>query len=81
MIHVTIHAAARYVERINPALTPDEARAAIERSAPAIETAARFGCATVIKDRAKFVLDGERVITVLCRQQMAVHNFPREIFR
>ena len=79
-VHVTRHACTRYVERINPTLTPAEARATIERSAKAIETAQRFGCRVVIAGRAKLLLDGTRVVTVILRG-WPTNTLHREILR
>lgn len=67
---VTAHACSRYVERINPRLSLDEARAAIEASNKAIETAIGFGAHVVkLGCGGRLVLDGSRVVTVLSPAQ------------
>lgn len=74
MIHVTSHACERFVERIDSRLTFDQARAAILRSAAAIECAARFGCGTVrLGNGARLVLVGATVVTVKGRSMR--HRF------
>lgn len=66
MIHVTAHAAARFVERVNPSLTLDQARDSIRSHSAIIEAAAAFHCRTVVvAKRIRLVLDGTIVITVL----------------
>jgi hypothetical protein len=66
-VHVTMHACQRYVERIDGRLTIEEARAEIQGHACAISTAAAFGARIVKTSRAKLVLQGARVVTVLDR--------------
>jgi hypothetical protein len=69
---VTQHAVERYQERIDPRLTPAEARAAIQASARAVEVAARFGCRSVRQGcGAKLILVGDAVVTVLSRRSIA----------
>jgi len=67
-VHVTHHAALRYVERVNAKLTIEEAAEAIRGHASAIEAAAKFRCCTVIMgEGGKLLLAGTRVVTVLPR--------------
>lgn len=63
---VTQHAIARYIERVAPWMTDEQARAEIERHAPAVDTAARFGCQRVILGNgARLILaEGDKVTTV-----------------
>jgi hypothetical protein len=66
--HVTHHAVECFIERINPTLTFEQARARIIASSKAIEVAAAFGCNVVrTGDGAKLVLVGERVVNVVHR--------------
>lgn len=65
---ITDHAVARYQERIDPALTAAQARAAILSHGPVVKKAAAFGCRTVrMGNGGKLVLDGTRVVTVLAK--------------
>lgn len=73
-IHVTRHAAERYVERINPYLTLDEAAAAIRAHTDVCCKAASFGCWVVLTREAKLLLDGRSVVTVLHRKQITPHR-------
>lgn len=67
-VHVTTHAALRYVERVDGRLTVEEAFAAILSHSRAIQVAADFRCDTVVLgEGGKLKLDGTRVITVLPR--------------
>lgn len=76
-VHCTRHAAERFVERIDPTLSLEQASTRILTSAPAIRVAAAFGCKTVIRgDGAKLVLDGTRVLTVITTEQFARESFP-----
>jgi hypothetical protein len=69
MITVSAHAAQRFCERVNPALTPLEAVTEIRSHARVVEIAARFGCSRVkLHGGARLVLDGDTVVTVLSRQ-------------
>lgn len=71
MIHVTAHAVDRYRERINPILTPDQAKAVIQSHAIAVKAAADFGCRVVrTGNGAKPILDGTTVVTVIARHQL-----------
>jgi hypothetical protein len=63
-LHVSRHAAERYLERVNPRLTMAEAIDAL--SSPAIRRAAEFGAAYVrLGTGQRVVLDGFNVVTVL----------------
>ena len=63
---ITTHAAERYIERVDPTLTLDQARAAILTSERAVEAAAGFGCRTVkLGNGGRLQLDGLTVVTVL----------------
>lgn len=65
MAFVTVHAAQRYVERCEPSLTVEQARAAIMRSATAIDVAAKFGATAVkLANGARLALQGDVVATV-----------------
>jgi hypothetical protein len=67
-VHVTRHAAERYLERVNPRLTMAEAIEAL--SSPAIRRAAEFGAAYVrLGTGQRIALDGFVVVTVLPRDQ------------
>lgn len=67
-IIITTHAAHRWIERINPRATFDQAIAEIEAHTRAIQVAAEFGCHYVrLGNGARLVLDGARVTTVLSR--------------
>jgi predicted O-methyltransferase YrrM len=69
-IHVTLHAAERYRERVEPALTVPEAISRIRTAEKAVECAAGFGCSTVrLGNGAKLILDGVSVVTVLSNEQ------------
>lgn len=69
-VHVTHHAAERFVERVQPC-TIDEAKAIILRSSKAIHAAASIGCEVVkLACGARLVLDGLRVLTVYPRGDM-----------
>lgn len=66
MVHVTQHAIDRYIERIEPTLSVDQARARIMASEGAIKVAADFGCRCVRTGiGAKSILVGDRVVTVI----------------
>jgi len=72
MIGVTVsaHAARRWIERVDPAATLDDARAIIHTHDRAIAKAAAFGCETVVLGcGARLILDGANVVTVLARGQ------------
>jgi hypothetical protein len=67
-VHVTRHAAERYLERVNPRLTMAEAIEAL--SSPTIRRAAEFGAAYVrLGTGQRVALDGFVVVTVLPRDQ------------
>jgi hypothetical protein len=69
MIHVTAHAARRYVERVDPKLTLAEATARIHASDAALEIAADFGAHVVrLGCGAKLILEGFTVVTVYPRK-------------
>jgi hypothetical protein len=64
--HVTRHAAERWIERVNPCATLDQAKAEIRRHERAIVLAASIGCRVVrLSHRHRLILDGENVVTVL----------------
>lgn len=70
MASLTRHAIDRYIERVDPSLSIQAARAALMLHAPVIKTAADFRCGTVLLGSgARLVLDGERVVTVLPRKE------------
>ena len=65
MAFVTQHAAERYVERVNPELTVEQAKAAMMASARAIDTAAAFGASCVrLGNGARLMLQGDVVVTI-----------------
>jgi hypothetical protein len=67
-VHVTHHAAERYVERVDGSATIKTAIAAIEAHAPAIELAAAFGAKIVKRgDGVRLILEGQTVVTVIGR--------------
>jgi hypothetical protein len=67
-VHVTRHAAERYLERVDPRLTMAEAIEAL--SSPTIRRAAEFGAAYVrLGTGQRVALDGFVVVTVLPRDQ------------
>lgn len=68
-VHVTTHAALRYVERVAPRMTVEEATAAILAHERAIRVAADFRCPCVIlPEGGKLLLSGLYVVTVLPRR-------------
>ncbi|WEK42946.1 MAG: hypothetical protein P0Y64_16635 [Candidatus Sphingomonas colombiensis] len=68
MICVTHNAAARYVERVNPRLTLDEAIAAIRQHSRIIEIAIRERAPIVkLGTGQKLVIVGDAIVTVLPR--------------
>lgn len=74
---VTMHAAERWVERVNPALTVSEARSAIAAHTSAIETAIAFGAHVVrIGTGQKLVIEGDTVVTVAPRDFMRTPATP-----
>jgi hypothetical protein len=69
-ISISHHAAVRYIERVDPCLTPVEAVSAIRQHDRAIDVAALFGCPLVkLGSGARLVLIGWDVVTVLARDQ------------
>lgn len=67
-IRVSMHAAERWCERVDPAASLAEAVERIQESSRAIRIAAAFGCHCLkLGCGAKLVLDGETVVTVLPR--------------
>ena len=65
MAWVTQHAAERYVERVDPALTIGQAKAQIMKSAKVIDTAAAFGASCVVLGNgARLMLQGDVVATI-----------------
>lgn len=65
MAHVSLHAAGRYVERVAPDLTLEQARLTILAHASAIDCAAAFGAKAVrIANGARLVLQGDVVTTI-----------------
>ena len=78
MIEVTAHAAERYIERVEPALTYEQARAKLLTFERAVTAAAGFGCKVVrLGNGGKLVLDGARVVTVLGRYQFTREHIAR----
>lgn len=74
---VTMHAAERWVERVNPALTVSQARSAIAAHTRAIETAIAFGAHVVrIGTGQKLVIEGDTVVTVAPRDFMRTPATP-----
>lgn len=72
MIHVTLHAAQRYVERVNPRLSVSEAVEAIRRHGPVIEIAIRERAPIVkLGTGQKLVLKGGAIVTVLPRDSIS----------
>lgn len=70
-IVITAHAAQRYIERIDPSATTEQARAEIASHEKAIVAAANFGCQCVrLGSGAKLILDGLAVVTVIRRGSM-----------
>ena len=67
MIHVPLHARQRFVERIDPTLSLDQAAEEIRRAENACRAAVAFGASVVKTGRAKLILDGMAVVTVLPR--------------
>ncbi|MCP3732053.1 hypothetical protein M9978_16635 [Sphingomonas sp. MG17] len=62
---VSLHAAERWCERVNPSLTPVQAIGVIEQHARIIEAAIQFGCTYVkINRKTRLVLQGAVVVTV-----------------
>ena len=67
-VHVTRHAAERFIERVDAQLTLSEAIAAL--SSPVIQRAAAFGAAYVkLGTGQRVALDGHVVVTVLPKEQ------------
>lgn len=63
---ISHHATVRYRERVNPALSADEAREAIRGHAAAIGVAIGFGCPCIkLACGARLVLNDATVVTVL----------------
>lgn len=76
MIHVTHHAADRWVERVSPQLSRDQAAAEIRDHTPAIVKAAEFGCTIVrLGNGARLILEGRKVITVYGRDMRRLQSF------
>jgi hypothetical protein len=73
MIHVSIHACERFIERCHRC-SIEEAKEEILSHTRAIEAAARFHCEVVrLGDGSRLILKGERVITVY-----PAGEFPRQ---
>lgn len=70
-IVITAHAAQRYVERIDPSLSIEQARAEIHTHERAVSAAHSFGCTCVkLANRGRLILDAEgAVVTVLGADQ------------
>lgn len=69
-IHITHHAVDRYRERVEPALTFDQAMASLRTHERAVCVAAGFGCDTVkLGNGSRLILDGLSVVTVLAPRQ------------
>lgn len=65
-LRVTAHAVERFLERVDPSLTWDEARAQL--SSPVIQKAANFGAPYVrLGTGQRIVIDSGSVVTVLPR--------------
>lgn len=70
-ITITTHATQRWIERVDPGASFEQARAAIARHESAVLAASRFGCKTVkLGNGARFILDGATIITVIARGQV-----------
>jgi hypothetical protein len=68
-IHITRHAACRFIERVAPLLTEEQARDEIRTHERAITVAADFHAPTdILGCGARLVLDGRSVVTVLGRR-------------
>ena len=69
MIHITAHAVSRWIERVNPQASQEDATAAIHSHDEAIRKAADFGANTLrLGCGARLILDHLTVITVLPRR-------------
>lgn len=70
MIHVCHHAAERWIERVNPAMTIDQAKAEIRTHSRAIVLASDFGAHTVkLGCGARLIVEDRKVVTVLAQGQ------------
>jgi len=70
MVTITDHAAQRWVERVDPGATREEAASVMMAAERAINAAAEIGCHVVrMSNGAKLMIRGDRVVTVLfpCR--------------
>lgn len=77
MMIVTAHAAERYVERIAPNLSLEQARAEIATHERVILVAAAFGCKCVrLGNGAKLILSDDRVVTVIARWDISRECLP-----
>lgn len=75
MIHVTNHAANRWIERVDPRLTLDQARDEIRTHTRAIVAASDFGAHTVkLACGARLIVEHRNVVTVLSREQGSWHG-------
>ena len=68
---ISLHARQRYVERINPALTLDQAADAIRGHTRALDAAESMNSRVFIRlaSGARFLVEGDRVVTVLAPGQ------------
>lgn len=74
---LTHHALER--QRVNPRASLDDARTALFSHQRVIDQAAAFGCRVIKLDcKAKLILVGERVVTVItCDRPWSGHSFSR----
>lgn len=73
MAIITQHAAMRYVERVAPTLTIEQARAVLTRSMPAIDRAIAFGASGIrLPCGARLVLRDDMVVTVRNKMSLQV---------
>lgn len=74
MIFVTQHAAERWVERVAPHFTIDQAKAEIRTHTAMIIVAANFGATTIkLGCGARLILEERNVVTVIGRDQRRKH--------
>lgn len=65
-MNISHHARVRWIERVDPSASLDDAARAIGASERAIEAAATFGCSVVrLGNGARLVLAGDSVLTVM----------------
>jgi hypothetical protein len=69
---ITQHARERWIERVDPKASPEDAMLAIRASSHAVEAAISFGARIVrLGCGAKLVIHGGAVVTVLSRRGIA----------